>query len=175
MLRLAIVRRRGGKDIGMKEWHSPLLEEYSQAAKLLEAMENLHRMWAPMRPPPPLKRSDMMVLATLAEMEKKGGPVTASRLARSMKQSLPGISQKLSMLENEGFLRRSVSESDRRVVCLEMTAQGKKKAETALRVFLRRMERATDILGQQKASQLATLLGELGEAIEQSKGEESEC
>lgn len=140
-------------------------EEYGRAADALDAMNDLHRAWAGFQPLAPLNRSDMMTLGAVAGMTRKGRTVTVSLLAHAMHQSLPGISQKVSGLEELGYLRRVPDKSDRRVSCIQLTEAGGQLADKGLRHFLGRVEQALDTLGAEKADTLMALMRELSAAI----------
>ncbi|MGD9559969.1 MAG: MarR family winged helix-turn-helix transcriptional regulator [Oscillospiraceae bacterium] len=142
--------------------------EYGNAAAVFDAMDRMRRIWASFQPPPPLKRGDMAVLGALTEMDRhKKGPMTAGALAKVTRQSMPAISQKLRLLEENGYLQRVGATSDRRVVHIELTAKGRRLASGTLREFWGRMEQALAVLGDEKTELLVDLLGQLSSAIEQ--------
>ena len=142
-------------------------EEYGRAADALDAMNDLRRAWAGFQPAAPLNRSDMMTLGAIDGMSRKGKAVTVSLLARMMHQSMPGISQKISGLEEQGYLRREPDAHDRRVSSIRLTDAGKQLAERGMRDFLGHIERALDVLGPEKADSLLDLMRELSEAMRQ--------
>lgn len=145
---------------------SPVIKEYGRAAAFLEGMNRLRQAWAGFHPAAPLNRGDIMVLGMVDELTRQGKPVTVSELARRTHQSLPGASQKASGLEQMGYLCRTADESDRRVSYLELTAEGRQMAEGALRVFLRQIEQALDILGREKTETLLALVCQLSDAMD---------
>lgn len=148
-------------------FNHPLQGEYIRASVLFESLNRLHRIWMSFSPPPPLKRSDLMMLgAVLGEEQHGKGPPTASRLARHTHQSLPGVSQKLGQLEEQGYLQRSTSPADRRAVQVQLTEKGRSTAEGMLRGVLSRVERAFDTLGPEKTDALTQLLAQLCDAFD---------
>lgn len=144
----------------------PKLEGNDRAQELLEGMDRLRRAWAGVRPEPPLTRGDMMTLGALDGMTRGGQRATMSHLAHRMHLSLPGASQKVSALEELGYLRRVPDKRDRRVTCVELTDEGRRVAERALRDFLGRIETALDTIGPEKTDTLLELMRQLSDAIQ---------
>lgn len=145
---------------------NPIAGEYNRAVDFLETMGGLRRTWALFHPSPPVNRGDLMLLATADDLARGGQVVTVSLLARRMHQSLPGVSQKISGLEQGGFLRRTASPHDRRVSCIELTEKGRAVADEALRTFLRRIERALNELGADETAQFLQLMRQLTAAMD---------
>ena len=142
--------------------------EYSRAARLIGEMERLHRVAGRLKPTPPLKRSDIGLLGALLHFENRGiSPVNVSRLAGVMHQSLPATSQKLRLLEEQGYTLRKNDDSDRRVAYIELTGKGRQAAHANLDRMLGRVEGALEMLGDKDAETLVRLMGLLGAAVEE--------
>lgn len=142
-------------------------EGYANAAALFAQMDSLRKVWANFRPAPPLTHSDLMMLGTVDKLRHQSEePVTISRLARHMHQSAPGISQKVSVLEEMGYVKRTAHKTDRRVAYIALTPKGAAVAQTTMREFFGRMEQALAILGPQKVQNLLALMRELTDAIQ---------
>lgn len=145
-------------------------QEYGAAVAIMEEMNYLRRAWAGLQPEPPLKRSDIMLMGTIEHLcQKNNHKVTVSNLAKVMKQSAPGISQKVSMLEQMGYVRRTVDKTDRRVAYIALTAKGNEAAQGPLREFLGRLQKALECLGVEKTTQLLELMKQLREAIAETQ------
>ncbi|MDQ2743732.1 MAG: MarR family transcriptional regulator [Chloroflexota bacterium] len=96
-----------------------------------------------------------------------GGPITMGELARAEQVQLPTISRLVTSLEQEGLVCRSIPPSDRRVVHVQATSQGRQ-------VLAEARERRIRDLGQQLQSlpprdldtlrRAAVILEHLGEA-----------
>ncbi len=149
--------------------------QYAQALRLFEQMHNLRKMWMSFEMMPPLKHSDMILLSTLSHMLSKHPKVTVSALAKALHQSVPGISQKVSFLEKEGYISRISDDSDRRVAYLHMTEKGVKVTGDALRFMLGNMQAALNRLGEERAQQLILLLEEFGKIAQKSEGVDDFC
>ncbi len=149
---------------GFKEFEN---SEYARAAQLFFEITRLHRVWGGLHPTPPLKRSDLAVLGAIhGEEARTGNPVNVSHLAHMMKQSKPAVSQKIGLLEEEGYLRRVEDKRDRRITYLKLTDKGDDVATRALREYLSRVEQALELLGNEKAAQLLGLMHELSDALD---------
>lgn len=144
-------------------------EEYKRAAGIFEEMARMHRLWTAYSPPAPLKRSDISVLGALYRAEAEWGTgVSAGHLAKMLKQSLPGISQKLRTLEENGYIRRKPAKQDRRVTFVTLTPKGRKTAQQMQARLLGGVEDALENLGENKADELLTLMRELNGVMEQN-------
>lgn len=149
-----------------------LQKEFAGAAHFWEAIHRLQRLWAGVHPPPPLKKGDMLMLGALLQLSRQNHqPVTSGQLARMMRQSPPGITQKLNALEKQGFVCRSQAEEDRRVFSIELTEQGRQVARDALRQLLGSMENILADFGAEKTQQLVLLLDELADQFEKNAKE----
>lgn len=140
---------------------------YARAARLLDEMDRLRLAWRHVRPAPPLKKSDTMILGMLTHAEAhRAGPVSVGKLAKMAHQSPPGISQKLGELEAGGFVRRRPGKQDRRVATVELTAKGRKAAKQSFEQMLALSENALSTLGEADAEALLALLDKLNTSIE---------
>lgn len=149
-------------------------EKFSQATRLLQEMDRLHRASARLRPAPPMKRGDMALLGALLHFQAEGvKTVNASRLALATRQSLPAISQKLRALEGHGFIRRKQDKADRRVAYIQLTPKGKRAAEDNFEAMLGQMEDALGRLGSADTEQLITLMGRLSTVVEEMRQEDA--
>lgn len=90
-----------------------------------------------------IPQGELTMLIAISRMEKEKGYVLPSELRTAMHLSRPAVSRMLHNLEDKGYLRRRVSDSDHRFVRVEITNQGKEKMNTAI-------ERCTDILKKVK-------------------------
>lgn len=161
----------------------PMRQRYQNAARLLESMERTHLMWRRLAPPPPLSRGDFALLTFLHTLEQQGKPAaTVGMLAREMKQSPPGISQKVSWLEKQGYLQRHPDEEDRRLTYVELTARGRAVASETLQGLMATLENALEGLGPGKAQTLLGLMEQLTHGLDRvdpacpgQKGEGKSC
>lgn len=152
------------KNVGMCSFWAE--GEYAHAQQLFEAMNRMRAVWGLLQPVG-LRRSEIGALGAVDYLEQTGtGPVTISRLAREMGHSVPGVSQKVSELEKQGYLRRVADEKDRRVVTVTLTEQGRRVAEENLRDFLGRIEQALARMGEENSQELFGLMRQLTETLE---------
>jgi DNA-binding MarR family transcriptional regulator len=69
------------------------------------------------------------MLSALATVERQG-PVALSELAQVERVQPPSITKVVARLEEEGLIRRSGDDRDRRITRIELTARGKRFIET---------------------------------------------
>lgn len=140
--------------------------ENSAALQLFNEMDRLRRSWEVFQPSAPLRRSEIFVLGTMAHLAAHGDePITVGRLARQMHQSMPGISQKVSVLEKQGYLIREGGESDRRVVTVELTPLGLDTARREMMGMVGKVENALAVLGPGQTQELLALMHKLSDAL----------
>ena len=92
---------------------------------------------------------------------------TPSQLASHMEISLPTVSQKLTILENQGFIEREVSKEDRRKTNIHVTEKGHEVIDDEYRKFMEKMASVVEKLGEEKCTQLCNLLNELADSIDE--------
>lgn len=103
-----------------------------------------------------------------ADEQEQGGPcrgLMVSRLSELMQVSRPTASQMVSALEEKGYIERVMSETDRRVIYICLSAKGQA-------VFGSRMDRYSGVLaeiidkvGGEEIDQLISTCGRLMEAV----------
>ncbi len=151
----------------MMNWDFLQTGEYAKARQMFQEMDQMRMAWAQLQPVG-LRRSEIGTLGAVAHLTGcKTGPVTISALAQEMHLSVPGVSQKVSELEKQGYLRRVAAKHDRRVVTVQLTGKGQKAAENSLRDFLRRIESTLARLGNEDVDTLFFLMHKLRLALEE--------
>lgn len=117
----------------------------------------------------PMEQSGTAVQTeTVAPAIPAAKPVTLSELAGAMRQSLPALSQRVTALEERGFVERVADPADRRVTGLRLTETGRREMDIAFRRFGGILSQAAERVGKQNMSLLLQLLGELAEALEEA-------
>ncbi len=155
--------------------HEAIRDEYELGALFLEEVTQFRKTWATFHPVLPISHSELSMLGVVAQLcEKDGEPVTVSRIADFMKQSRPGVSQKLSLLEQEGLVERVEDKDDRRISHIALTEKGTQLAESAFREFLGRVESALHLMGENKVRDLLELLEDLRVALETTQQAQKE-
>lgn len=97
--------------------------------------------------------------------------VTLSELAAAMHQSLPALSQRVTVLEEKGFVERVANPADRRVTGLRLTRAGRGEMDAAFRRFGGILSQAAGRVGKQNMRLLLQLLGELADALNEAARE----
>lgn len=147
-------------------------EEYSEASRLMQALDRLRHTWGAVRPCAPVRRGEVMLLGILMGQEHHGEPpLTIGELARRLRQSPSAITQKVNALEEAGAIRRTVGSSDRRVACVELTDKGRKMAEKSMRAYWEQLEQALGSLGKPDTETLILLMNRLCELLEANADE----
>ena len=95
-------------------------------------------------------------------------PVTLSELAGMMRQSLPALSQRVTVLEEKGVVERVANPTDRRVTGLRLTEAGRCEMDAAFRRFGEIFSQAAGRMGRQNMRLLLQLLGELADALNEA-------
>ncbi|MEG2930950.1 MAG: MarR family transcriptional regulator [Ruthenibacterium sp.] len=156
-----------------------------QVIALWGAIVELQRTWRDFLPAPDINKSLFGVLMCVAHgpirpgkpPEVPNGPVAVGTIAAQLHQSLPAISQKLSALEEQGYITRLADAKDRRVTCVALTEMGREKLDKSRVCFETRLDVALDALGEEKTAQLMSLMQELTAALKEKtdKGDSTIC
>ena len=100
---------------------------------------------------------------------REGTAVTASDLCRQMRYDNGALTRLLDQLETRGFIERKRSETDRRVVDLELTAAGRRKVTELLPLVV---ESLNNILGDFSKAEFAELVRLLNKLMDNLKAYE---
>ena len=125
-----------------------------------------------------LKPHEFFMLVTIqnryaalkSECEANGHPVPPgmkiSELSRCSSISMPGVSQTITILVKHGYVRRITTETDRRLVYVNLTEKGaaleKENSQSSFQIF----DEAAAILGEDDTKTLISLLDKLSAALE---------
>lgn len=96
---------------------------------------------------------DTITSRILAALHEKGS-LSAGELDRVMGLPQSTISQRIKKLEGKGFVRRTVSPSDSRVVLVELTKSGREIAIAGHELSFRMLEQLSGSLGQERLNEL---------------------
>lgn len=86
-----------------------------------------------------MAHSEFVILIRLLKAKKEGKFLTVSELAKQLKLSSPAISRTVKNLVEKGWVQRTESQSDRRIVQLTVTDEGvsiAKEAKKELNAFM---------------------------------------
>ena len=98
----------------------------------------------------------MLTVAILHLLQKK--EYTLSELAKIMYSKLSSLSEKISELEQEGFIKKISKEGDEREQSLSLTTEGKKRIEKTLSVMRQYCLEFTNNLTQGELQTVTPLL-----------------
>lgn len=88
-----------------------------------------------------------------------------SEIASHMGIALPTVSQKLYALEQQGYVSRTPSKTDRRVIYIFVTEKGKQITQENHDKFVHIFMQALSDFGEDKAYQLLCLIEEFGNCL----------
>ncbi|MGI5893377.1 MAG: MarR family winged helix-turn-helix transcriptional regulator [Candidatus Merdivicinus sp.] len=94
-------------------------------------------------------------------------PMTLSGLARAMGQTMPALSQRISQLDQMGYVARTQDQNDKRTVWIQLTPEGLELIQKIQKYFAERLSQVTQILGEEKMMQIQGDFHSLASAIEQ--------
>lgn len=100
--------------------------------------------------------------------------ITVSELSDILKVSKPAVSRMVSDLENKGYIRRITTKSDRRLVYVSISPQGKKMIEEAMNESKIALKYIIHELGEKDTEDLIRILNHLHTIIEKVQCEENE-
>ena len=121
-----------------------------------------------------LPRGTYMMLFDIQRIQSHGDErgVKVSDLAARGGVSVPAVSQTLRSLEQKGLVERTLSQEDRRVVYVRLTAEGERMLDQATERFSGRLDELLRRLGSEDTEQLLRILGRLDAIIQDMRREE---
>lgn len=136
--------------------------EQSNAIDLLRAIDRLRRVWKNASPGTTINKSQFFTLMALYSKGREcfSGtcghpevdpyePITLSTLAKIMRQSMPAVSQRITQLEEMGYVQRKQDQNDRRTVWITLTEQGNSLLQDTCHTVFHRIERVMDAIDAQ--------------------------
>ena len=111
--------------------------------------------------------NDIALLALLVSLEETDTPVRLrmTDVSRAMAISKPAATQMVNHLVKSGLVERTQSSSDRRVVYIQATPEGRSTFEHVMKSRMVYIERAVHRIGVERAALLGNLLNEFVDAL----------
>ena len=111
--------------------------------------------------------NDIALLALLVSMEESTEPVRLrmTDVSRALAISKPAATQMVNHLVKNGLVERTHSKSDRRVVYIQATPEGKRSFVHVMKSRMIYIERAVHRIGVERAALLGNLLNEFVDAL----------
>ena len=144
---------------------------YAEATKYLYSL--MTRIGKIVRTQPPdengeeVYSNDIALLALLVSLEESAEPVRLrmTDVSRAMAISKPAATQMVNHLVKSGLVERTQSSSDRRVVYIQATPEGKRSFVHVMKSRMVYIERAVHRIGVERAALLGDLLNEFVDAL----------
>ena len=112
--------------------------------------------------PHDLKHSETMMLFELGEIANKyPNGISISELSNYLNVTPPSITQVISGLEKKGMLERTMDTTDRRIIRVKLKDTGINFIEKNRRHMVASIQELVEYLGEEKSSQLASLIDEV--------------
>jgi DNA-binding MarR family transcriptional regulator len=105
----------------------------------------------------------------LAELRERG-PLPAGELAHVAGLSAATVSQMLDHLADDGHVKRVRSETDRRIVLVELTTLGRHRVEATKALWRERWVAALDGVGDEELRIASSVLQRIGAVFEEPDG-----
>lgn len=106
----------------------------------------------------------------LAELRERG-PLPAGELAHVAGLSAATVSQMLDHLAADGHVKRVRSETDRRIVLIELTALGRRRVEATKALWRERWEEALEGIDAEELRIASGVLRRIGAVFEEPTGD----
>ena len=136
--------------------------------KLIDALMSLRHMYR-REPITSLKRSEIGMLFMIQHHSGEDG-IKVSEISNLMKVTSPTVTQSVTALEAQGLVCRRMDPFDRRIIKVSLTDKGREIARQAQRDMIEAFSTVVMQLGDEKAEQLAELLGEMSQIVEREFG-----
>ncbi|WP_340007697.1 MarR family transcriptional regulator [Paenibacillus sp. FSL K6-0276] len=146
----------------------------SQEQKLIIAFENIKRLTARPSSKEAISYREFMMMYVINnlmkrkklsdEVEEQQG-VMISRLSDLLQISRPTATQMVNSLEEKGYVVRTTSDTDRRVVYIGLTNKGEQIYDTQMATFSGILSEVTEKVGKKEIDQLIFLCDRFQEAV----------
>lgn len=162
--------------------------EIDRALPMFLTMDRMRRAWSEVTLCPGVSKSQFATLMVIlygaarpphagrllrGPLPEAGPGVSLSEVAAAMGQTVPALSQRVSRMEQLGYVERLPHPTDRRTALLRVTDAGLALLEQARQSIVRRMERVVEEMGAERMDQLLALLEQLARIMEQTNGGEA--
>lgn len=141
--------------------HGPRTDELELAGLLLATLPRLVKMSMAVGEHSPMSANRAGVMWQLRERAIRSGD-----LAQRCMMTAPALTEQVDSLARDGFVRRLEDPTDRRVVLVEITAQGRRELEKYREIMKRRVARVLAKLPSEKRARLRAALADLQESID---------
>ena len=143
--------------------------------ELLAVMKNIKKRFSAASPVFEISKGEFFALQEILQHEKKEKEkgnreyhgMTVSECSRRMELSKPAASQLLRILENKGFILRSTTENDRRIVYIRLSERGRKSVEYASCAWQQFVEEVFNRLGENNTRNFISICRRLDEIMEE--------
>lgn len=149
----------------------------TEMLSLFRALTRLRRVWHDARPVEEVSKSMFASLMAIAHAGDKNfpdyipvelvdGAISVKDLATLTHTTLPSISQRISSLEESGYVVRITDAADRRVCRVKLTKSGESVVKKAHDAMKKRMDKTMQEFGTENIEVLVTMLDKLSSSIE---------
>ncbi len=145
-------------------------EQIAQRAnELTNAMRKFRRTNFITRDSSGLKNSEKHFLWLLATLNN-GQPVMPSEVARKLEVTLAAITHRINSLEKQGYIVRSPSPDDRRVVFISLSDKGTEMVDALKKSYWEKICGLVEYLGDKDSSDLIALIVKVSEYVKKTGG-----
>lgn len=136
-------------------------EEIEKRAKELEnAMNSFRRNGIMKKEIEGIKASEKHFLWMMANIND-GKPVMPSEISKKIGVTMGAISHHVNALEEEGFIERTASAEDKRVIYLTLTEKGKDMVQKIKDIYWKQIRNIVTTLGDKDSATFISLLNKL--------------
>ena len=138
--------------------------------ELMRAMDHARRAWRNADTGTDINKSQFFTLMVLRNKGRGGpdnpgyepedpySPLTLSELAEKMRQTMPAVSQRITKLQNMGYVKRVPDENDRRTVWICLTEKGNDVLKETSRIMFNRMAQIMVIMEERRPQSVEKLI-----------------
>lgn len=141
------------------------MEHKCEWIALIQSIERLRRAWRNVTLDGfPTNKSQMFTLMNLRYKGKQClhmpqdidpfEPMTLSGLARAMGQTMPAVSQRISQLEEMGYVSRTQDQQDKRTIWIQLTEAGFTMIQSAQKQIAHRLTKVAEGIGSDRLEQI---------------------
>jgi len=131
------------------------------AGELQKSLHHLKHTHLSATAPGEFKPAEHFTFVSLFHLSKDGQKVKPSALAKKIGVTCSAVTHQINSLEKKGYITRSSSKDDRRVVYISISEKGYRMKITLEKYYRKQLEGLVEYLGEDDCEKLVFLLNKL--------------
>mgnify|MGYP001220161845 CR=1 FL=1 len=135
------------------------MEQQQQLAeRFFNAIDGMRRYLMRVKPFNGIAHNEVAILHMIDACGRRGERASTTWLSRRLKMNKSSVSQSLSVMEEKGWILRSLDPGNRRQTTIELTDEGRRKVAEIYRDMLISISRVLERMGRENAERFVDMI-----------------